>query len=167
MAKQSSQRLILDASVIIDLYLGGVLEALLELPYGFETPDQIIMELLDPAGEMVMMKGVIRVTLTGDQLRESAAMRAQHNRLSLGDVGAFLLARDRNAILLTGDKLLRSLAESAGVTVHGVLWVLDELEAAGLLAGPALSASLRRMLAQGARLPADECETRLKRWERR
>jgi predicted nucleic acid-binding protein len=164
MAEQPSQWLILDASIIIDLYLGSVLEKFLELPYQFAAPDQIIVELLDPAGEKVVLMGVARIALTSDQLREVFVMKAQYNRLSIGDVGAFLLARDMKAVLLTGDGLLRSLAESTGVAVHGVLWALDELEIAELLTGPALAASLHRMLDEGARLPTDECESRFRRW---
>jgi hypothetical protein len=34
------------------------------------------------------------------------------------------------------------------------------------MAGPALAASLRKMLNEGARLPTDEVEHRLKRWQR-
>ena len=33
--------------------------------------------------------------------------------------------------LLTGDRYLRTVAAALGVRVHGVLWIVDELEAAG------------------------------------
>jgi len=166
MTAQPSQQLILDASAIIDLYLGDALGTFLETPYRFAAPDQIIAELLDPAGEVVVMMGVSRVALSSAQVLESLALKSQYPRLSSGDAQAFLLARDADAMLLTGDRLLRFLAENAGVVVHGVLWALDQIEAAGLMAGPALAASLRKMLEEGARLPDDGVEERLTRWER-
>ncbi len=60
-------------------------------------------------------------------------MRAEDSRLSLGDCSAFVAARDEGNSLLTGDKRLRDQAEDISLETHGVLWVLDEIEAAGLL----------------------------------
>lgn len=109
--------------------------------------------------------GLQRAGLTTEQLLEAALLSAEHRRLSLGDCTALIAARDAQTMLLTGDAGLRTLAQEHGVVVHGVLWVLDELEATGLLDDSTLAASLRRMLARGARLPSDECDLRLQRWE--
>jgi hypothetical protein len=59
---------------------------------------------------------------------------------------------------------LRDLAETISLETHGVLWVLDEIEAAELLSHAELATSLQKMLDQGARLPAHECEQRFVRW---
>lgn len=67
--------------------------------------------------------------------------------------------------LLTGDSRLRRMADMGGVPVRGALWVLDQIEAGGLLRRRALAVALRKMLISGARLPSEACERRLKRWE--
>lgn len=52
----------------------------------------------------------------------------QDRRLQLNDCFALALAEAiDDSILLTGDASLRAVAESKGIEVHGVLWVVDEL----------------------------------------
>lgn len=158
-------RCIIDANILIDLSRGDLLTWLFALPCQFAAPDGVLDELVEPDRERLRQMGMERAGLSTEQLLEAALLSAEQRRLSLGDCTALIAARDAQAMLLTGDAGLRALAQEQGVVVHGVLWVLDELEAAGLLIGPALAASLRQMLAGGARLPADECSARLKRWE--
>lgn len=158
-------RCIIDTNILIDLSRGNLLTWLFALPFQFAAPDGVLDELIEPDRERLRQMGLQRASLTTEQLLEAALLSAEHRRLSLGDCTALIAARDAQAMLLTGDAGLRALAQEQGVAVHGVLWVLDELEAAGLLGGPALAASLRLMLAEGARLPGDECNARLKRWE--
>ena len=158
-------RCIIDANVLIDLNRGGILSRLFDLPCQFAAPDSVLDELVEPDRRLLQDMGLGRVELTFDQLVEAMAMSTAEAHLSLGDCSALIAARDAQVTLLTGDAALRRLAEQAGVAMHGVLWVLDELESAGLLTGSGLAVSLRQMLDEGARLPVDECEQRLTRWE--
>lgn len=158
-------RCIIDANILIDLSRGDLLAQFFALPFQFTAPDGVLDELVKPDRERLRQMGMEGVGLSTERLLEVACLSAEHRRLSLGDCTALIAARDAQTMLLTGDAGLRALAQEQGIVVHGVLWVLDELEAAGLLNGPALAASLRQMLAGGARLPADECSARLKRWE--
>jgi predicted nucleic acid-binding protein len=159
-------RCIVDANVLIDLNRGDILPRLFDLPLRFAVPDGVLDELVEPDRKLLQDMGLERTEMTPDQILEAAQMSAMDPHLSLGDCTAFVAARDEQALLLTGDAALRTLAEQAGVTVHGVLWVLDEFEAARLLTGLELAACLRQMLAEGARLPLAECEARLERWGR-
>lgn len=158
-------RCIIDANILIDLSRGDLLARLFALPCQFAAPDGVLDELVEPDRERLRQMGLQRAGLTTEQLLEAALLSAEHRRLSLGDCTALIAARDAQTMLLTGDAGLRTLAQEHGVVVHGVLWVLDELEATGLLDDSTLAASLRRMLARGARLPSDECDLRLQRWE--
>ena len=66
-------------------------------------------------------------------------------------------------ILLTGDALLRRVASDNGLRVHGVLWIVDELDATGGCAGALLTQALK--VWQGDEtvfLPQDEISKRLK-----
>jgi predicted nucleic acid-binding protein len=158
-------RCIIDANILIDLSRGDLLTWLFALPGQFAAPDGVLDELVEPDRERLRQMGLQRAALSTEQLLEAALLRAEHQQLSFGDCTALIAARDAQAMLLTGDAGLRAFAQEHDVEVHGVLWVMDELEAASILNGPALAASLRRMLDRGARLPADECRARLKRWE--
>ncbi len=156
---------VLDASVVIDLYAGGVLAKLFDLPYQFVAPDMIITELNDPRGVVVETMGLSSRRLSMEQLSEVMTHLTANPRLSSRDVQAFIMARDEKAMLLTGDASLRRLAEERDVTVHGVLWLLDEMVAHGVLTPREALASLHHMLDEGSRLPPDECQQRFERWE--
>jgi predicted nucleic acid-binding protein len=109
--------------------------------------------------------GLQRAEMTPDQLIEAAQVQAADGRLSVGDCAALITARDLGLTLLTGDQRLRKRAEDVSVAVHGVLWILDQIETADLLTAPELAGALRRILLEGARLPNSECEVRFNRWE--
>lgn len=158
-------RCIIDANILIDLSQGGVLLYLFQLPIQLVAPSVVLDEMIEPDRKVLVDMGIEQSDLTIEQYLEAAQMHAANNQLSLGDCAAFIAARDEKLTLLTGDRRLRNRAEEAGIEVHGVLWILDEIEVNELLAGPALAASLRQMLDEGARLPAGACEMRFKRWE--
>jgi hypothetical protein len=65
----------------------------------------------------------------------------------------------RNAGLL--DDLFRL---PFSMTVHGALWLLDQLLALEVVDRRGLAVALDTMLIAGSRLPSDECHRRLKEW---
>lgn len=155
---------VFDTNVLIDLYIGGLLEVTLGLPARMVAPDVIIAELEEPSGETLIGYGLQSVTLSGDQVQEIVALRSQYPRPSANDMAALVLARSLGAALLTGDLALRRAAEQEGVPMHGTLWVLDELLESEVIPPAQAVPALEEMLAQGRRLPRDECEARLRRW---
>lgn len=100
-------------------------------------------EMIKPDRVSLIGLGLERAEMTPNHLIETAQAQAEHSRLSLGDCAALITARDLGATLLTGDQRLRQHAEEAGIPVHGVLRILDRIEAADLLTGPELAAALR------------------------
>ena len=154
-----------DANILIDLHVGGLLRLLFRLPYRFVTPDMVAAELEEPDGEMVVGLGLGQETLSGEQVLENVGLRGIYRGVSAKDVAALLLARDRGITLLTGDRHLRRAAEQEGVPIHGTLWVMDEMLRLGVIKESAAAASLEKMLRRGSRLPIEECRRRLKRWK--
>ena len=73
-------------------------------------------------------------------------------------------AQTLEAALVTGDGDLRKAALAAGVEVHGILWMLDEMVAGAKTPPRHAAEMLERILKTRARLPAAECEVRLARW---
>jgi rRNA-processing protein FCF1 len=155
---------VIDANILIDLHNGEILSQLFDLELVVSTPDAVLDEMFEPDRNTLLDMGLQRMSLNPDQLLETIQIRATDSRLSLGDCAAFVAARDGDLLLLTGDKRLRDRAKSASVPTHGVLWILDKLDAANLLSPIELANSLRKMLTEGARLPANECEKRFRRW---
>ncbi len=156
---------VVDASVLIDLQNGGILAACMTLPYRFDIPDVVhAAELGAPLRAAVRDLGLQIVGLAGGSVAELALLRPQHPELSVPDLFALFAARDRGAMLLTGDQRLKKLAESRGAEVHGTLWLLDALFERQTLGPAAALAALRAILASGAWLPEAECAARRQRW---
>jgi predicted nucleic acid-binding protein len=125
-----------DASCLIDLRKGQLLHVLLRLPYRFIVPLPIRMEeLLDFTPQewrMLEDGGLSTYDLPGEEVAQVLTLKQEHSGLSANDCFALVTAIcQKNGILLTGDSQLRKVATTRGVRVHGVLWIVDELQAAG------------------------------------
>lgn len=124
-----------DASCLIDLRKGKLLHVLCRLPYRFIVPLPIrVSELLDfTPQEWALLDGSGMETydLPPEQMKDVIALKRQHGRLTANDCLCLVTTQCLDdGILLTGDALLRSVAATSGVRVHGVLWIIDELKAA-------------------------------------
>jgi predicted nucleic acid-binding protein len=157
-------RCVIDTSVLIDLWNGDLLGAVFELEITLIAPTPILDELQEPDRNTLLKLGLEHNIPSIEQLIEGNMMSVNEPQLSLADCSAFIVARDNKWPLLTGDKRLRQKAEDEDLVMHGVLWLMDLIEAKGNVDSQALATSLRKMLDAGARLPAEECEIRFKRW---
>jgi predicted nucleic acid-binding protein len=161
----SRSRLIIDTNVLIDLHRGHALNALFALPYQFIAPDVIIEELREPDGRDLTHLGLKSGELSGERVLEVEQLSQHHANIAVNDLFALVLAASTGCPLLTGDSRLRKLADRHNVTVHGTLWILDEMVAQGTLKPVEASRALRAMLDQSRRLPLAECQERIRIWE--
>jgi predicted nucleic acid-binding protein len=88
----------------------------------------------------------------------------EDTRLSEQDWSAFYYALQKKALLLTGDKRLRAMAESKGLTVCGMLWVLDQLVDTNVFPKSDACSFLKQLISKNKWLPAKECEQRIILW---
>lgn len=86
--------------------------------------------------------------------------------LEIQDASVFLLAKDLGALLLTGDKDLRSFSETERIKVHGTLWIFDQLVDSAALKPEDAADKLEHLLDTGRRLPKAECENRIATWRK-
>lgn len=161
----STPAYILDTSVIIDLYAGGLLDKLPLLPFRLLTADVIVAELQVPDGQELVKQGLAIGELSGAQVLEVHRLVSRYRRVSTNDLFALVLAKSSGATLLTSDRHLAKAAQEQAVTVHGTLWILDEMVRTGLIAPAAAAEGLQQMLLSGSRLPRTECQRRLDEWE--
>lgn len=160
--------LVSDTSVLIDLERGGMLRALFRLPFDVGVPDVMYERELRTWGEHDLLTyGLHVLTLAPDGVALAQDYRAREPRLSLPDALALALAKSGDHVLLAGDGALRALAETDGVESHGVLWVLDQLEAARLMTASQLLIGLTAISTHPrCRLPRDEVRKRLTLYRR-
>lgn len=145
-----------DTNLWIDLHCGGLVSFVLESMSDLRVTDIALHELeREPSGNHLIDCGLTVLELEGPQIAELFALRGAYPGLSTEDLSALVAAKSMSAVLITGDKNLRTLAETMGVSVHGTLWVLEHLvEEHNLPSAVALDA-LAVMIAEGARFPAE------------
>lgn len=157
-----------DASCLIDLKKGELLHVLLRLPYRFIVPlpirEEELLDFTPQEWRMLEDGGFSTYDLPGTEVAQVQALKRQHGRLSANDCFALVTTTcHEDAILLTGDGLLRSVAAERSVRVHGVLWIIDELQAAGACDIELLISALELWLADDAVfLPIAEIDKRLR-----
>jgi predicted nucleic acid-binding protein len=158
---------VLDASVYIDLNWAGIIPAFVLLPMEFIMVDLVRKEVRRPQ-EVPEARRITVCSLSGKQIAQVYEMRQQRwtSALSLNDLLSFQLAKDEGCVLLANDGALRAFASSRGVTVHGSLWVLDEMLRHGLLTPSEAANALEAMCSHGARFPKKECDRRLREWRK-
>lgn len=157
-----------DANVLLDLVNGGILA--LWLGAGFEncTTHLVWQEVTVTAQRQYVQPfveaGLLQLEDVFPDWWSEILRLSDEVGISITDSSVWILARERRAILLTGDSKLRRHVQRAGVEVRGVLWVLDHLVETGRLQPEDAANSLRLMISTGAFLPRDECNKRIRGW---
>ena len=101
--------------------------------------------------------------LTPDEVAQALELKKRNPALSANDCFCCLTAIAHAGILLTGDAQLRRVASARSLRVHGVLWVVDELDATGTCTDSLLTRALKRWQDDDTVfLPQDEIAKRLK-----
>jgi predicted nucleic acid-binding protein len=137
-----------DASCLIDLRKARLLHHLVRLPWRLVIPLPVrVSEVLDftPQEWAVLDdSGMETFDLPPDRVAEAFAVKAIHPKLSANDCFCMVTTHcHQDAILLTGDGLLRRVAAKHGLPVHGILWVVDELRRLSVCSDGALITALK------------------------
>ena len=116
----------------------------------------------------------IEAEISGEEMAGAfAEFQDDHGQtgLSEADLSVIYLAIRENAMVLSGDRLLRSSARTRHLEVHGTLWMMDRLVEKGLLkpavAADRLEVLMQRTGSQQRFLPKTECESRIRDWRKR
>ena len=161
-----------DASCLIDLHKVRLLPVMLKLPYRFVVPLPIrlaeALDLTDRDWRHLADLGLVTFDLPSERVADALRLRSRHPKLSANDCFCLVSAQCHDgAMLLTGDQLLRQVATQAGVRVHGVLWVVDELHRRGACSENWLISALERWRDdRTVFLPRQEIDRRLRRLRR-
>jgi len=155
-----------DANIWIDVHNADLLDAVFELPFTWRTPDIVLRnEVLTVDRTLLVERGLEERTLSGHELNRILELNALYPNPSPRDLAVLVVADVDGGIVVTGDGPLRSAAKSEGQTVHGVLWVLDQLVADDIITDARALAALNAMIEQGSRLPAGPVQKRRRTWQ--
>ena len=164
-----------DANVLIDLESMGLLDLWFQLGIETITSSFVVMELEegDNSNALACIRAgqVIEAVISPEEIEktfEELRTECESSGLSVTDISVMFLAIREDAILLSGDKQLRTLAKVRSVEVHGTLWIMDRLVEAGILAKRVAAQRLETLLLRTGRkqrhLPKGECHARISRW---
>lgn len=157
--------LISDTNVLIDIEDGQLTQLMFQLPYFFAVPDALYeTELREQHGHL-LKAGLKVLSLSAPFVEKVAQLGIKYQRPSVIDRFAMALALQEQCPLLTGDRHLRIAAISEGIDVRGTIWIVDELFRANLIEYPQAQESFEAMKHKGSRLPWNEVDNLLSRWE--
>ncbi len=162
--------IVYDASCLIDLQKGGLLNVIYKLPHRIVIPHPVrkweLTRLSEHEWKMLDDAGTITHYPNLDQFRQSLKLKARHNTLSETDCFCIVTTQIYSGILLTGDAQLRKVAESRGIQVHGALWVIDQLHSTEVCSIQLLIRALKVWYEEKhVFLPKHEISSRLNNWK--
>ena len=159
-----------DASVLIDLAAADLLQAWFSL--GIETlTTSFVWREVNRRSQKAKLRSFARdnriqvVDMGTEVLSEIVRLKMDlPAKLSLNDASVLHLAVARTAVLLTGDRNLRTSAEARAVTVYGLPALLDYMVQEEALSAPIATTKLELLCRLNPRLPKKECESLLAKW---
>jgi predicted nucleic acid-binding protein len=162
--------LVNDAGILIDLLKADLIEPFFQLKYEFHVTDFAANEVQEDnvaqLDAFVDDRRLIKKTFDFEEPIKIQLLELQHKTLSIPDCSCLYWSKKLSAILLTGDAALRRIAEKHKISVHGLLWVFDELIKNRLISREIAYAKLKYILCVNPRLPVDECTKRLTKWKK-
>ncbi len=161
---------ITDACFLIDLIDIDLFGEFLGLGYQVHITSSVFAELegnkyLKPVSKCIKQKKMLLYNLTAtDQTALEKLMRIHSTKLSEPVCSCYYIEKEKNAIILTCEKLLTKVAKNLNLDVHGSLWILDQLLAASMITKKIACSRLKDLMSINPRLPLKECQERIKRW---
>jgi predicted nucleic acid-binding protein len=159
-----------DASVLIDLAATDLLEAWFSLGIVTLTSSFVWREV-NRRSQKAKLRPFARndriqvVDMSAEVLSEIVRLKLDlPAKLSLNDASVLHLAMKRAAILLTGDRNLRTAAESRAVKVCGLPALLDFMVQEDALPPATAIRKLELICRLNPRLPLQECSTLITKW---
>jgi predicted nucleic acid-binding protein len=157
-----------DANILIDLINCGLLEHVLSLDFTFFTTSIIRAELAthqDSVLEFYVEKGLFEViSISSEEFTMILEITSKYSKLSSQDCSALFYSEKLDALLLTGDKALRNVAELLKINVRGIFWLLDQLVDNNIVTESEGCKFLKNLMKTNKRLPIEECNKRLRKW---
>ncbi len=159
--------LVTDANILIDLAIVLEHELLLLPDHDIATTYEVFYELKDEhqtSWQPYINDG--RISLEDvDQAAVNALRESVSRRLSDPDCTVIVLAETKQAIILSGDRMIVNAYRKRGREAHGILWLLDENERRQRYTARELYRLLSEIRKVNQWLPAKLCQERLARWE--
>ena len=159
-----------DANIFIDLIDIGLVRRFFRLKLDFHTTTLVINELDENQKSELqpfIAKGTLKVkAFSTEEMEAVEQMELDSQKLSQHDLSVYYYAKTINAVILTGDKSLRTEAKKHGFEVHGVLWIFEQLIANNVITYGVAIDKLNDLMKINTWLPVQECFDRIEKWKK-
>lgn len=127
----TSNIIVTDTNIITDLHTAGILDKFVSLNNTYISDMVKNDEINYKTGNLKLIEKFKVLPSTSEQLMEVVKLRQTRKSLSSPDIINFIIARDINGVLATGDDKLKKFAEENGVKVIRTLKIIELLRQYG------------------------------------
>lgn len=157
-----------DANIFIDLIKLDLLDCMFGLDMEIHTTREVFDQLnaeQSAIAETFLHTGELHVyNFSWAELQEIYDLDCPKG-LETADKTVYYYSTKVEAIVLSGDKKLRTFCLNKKLDVKGILWLFDQFVEKEILTKGAAAERIEFLLSFNNRLPIDECEHRLKIWK--
>ncbi len=165
MIANSERIYVKDTCILFDLIDLNLADEFFHLGYMVLTTREVIAEIIDAEHFEIVSSFINDQRLIVDTTDEFGIVQAlcdQYPGLSYADCSILYLAKMKDAVLLSADGSLRRIAESDGLCVRGVLWIVRELFESGIITGAYAIEKLEMYKTVNSRSPKIEIDAMIK-----
>lgn len=116
--------IITDTNIVTDLNNAHILDQFIKLDNVYISDIVKNDEINEKTGTITLINDFKVMTATDTQLIEASKLNIENPKLSLYDLLNFILARDNNCILATGDNNLKKYSQKNGIEVIRTLRII-------------------------------------------
>jgi len=153
--------LISDANILIDMKVGGIIEAMFRLPFSYATPEILFNQELQAYHPELPDLGLKLLELEPAGIQRVVELGESYTGVSSNDLAALVLAEQTKSTLLTGDNRLRQVSIEQNIDVHGTVWLVEETLVAKEISIDQAKVAYQLMEEDGSRLPTEDIKKQI------
>jgi predicted nucleic acid-binding protein len=157
-----------DANIFIDLiklqWLGYLFSIEVEIYATIEVIDELNENQLERVTAFIQSQQLRVHHFSTEELEQVMAINAPLS-LTTQDKSVVYLAKKLDASVLSGDNPLRKFCEKQQLEVKGIIWLFDRFLQLQLITHEIAITQMNYLLSFNNRLPAIDCQARLKEWK--
>lgn len=149
--------IVTDTNIITDLNNANILDKFVGLDNVYISDLVKNDEVNSKTGDLKIIDKFKTLRLTDEQLIEVSTLSSEENKLSVYDLINYILARDNDGILATGDNRLKNYSEKNGVKVIRTLKIIKLLKENNIIScKEAIKACILLKECQSTRIPEED-----------
>lgn len=159
--------IITDTNIITDLSNANILDKFVKLDNVYISDMVKRDEINSSTGNVNEIKKFKTINATSDEIEEIFKISKETKGLSPYDIINFIIAKNNNAILATGDKKLKDYSEKNGVEVIRTLKIIQLMKANNIITTKeAISACKNLKENNNTRIPSADIDKIIKEFEK-